>query len=113
MSAEIQEKCGVVGVFGVHDDAARVAYNSLFALQHRGQEGTGIGTADGDRIMVYKGPGLITRVYTDDTLGALPGFSAIGHNRYGTSGIRGGHHLQPVYREGGNIALAHNGNCIR
>lgn len=37
----LHEECGVFGVFGCKD-AAKLCYSGLYALQHRGQEGTGI-----------------------------------------------------------------------
>lgn len=110
MSVEAREKCGVVGVYNVHHDAARVAYNALFALQHRGQEGSGIGSTDGEAMFFHKGSGLVSHVYNEEIMTRLVGSCAIGHNRYGTSGMRGGHHLQPVDREDGLVAVAHNGN---
>lgn len=94
----------------MHDDAARIAFPALFSLQHRGQEGTGLASTDGESFFVHKGSGLVAHVYDEDIISGLRGNHAVGHNRYGTSGSRGGHHLQPVYRDDQLVTLAHNGN---
>ena len=57
--------CAIVGVYG-STNAAKVAYYSLFAMQHRGQESTGISTADDQKIHLIKQRGLVTEVFDDD-----------------------------------------------
>lgn len=109
----IREECGVVGVFG-HPEAAWLTYLALHALQHRGQEGTGICTTDGQTLYVHRGRGLVSDIYSKQVLAELPGHSAIGHNRYSTMGSDLTANLQPLvasYRDG-RIALAHNGNIV-
>ena len=82
---DLNEKCAVVGVFGV-PDAAKMAYLSLHALQHRGQEATGISTSDGKHIHTVKDRGLVLDVFNkEDRIKALPGDMAVGHNRYSTA----------------------------
>jgi amidophosphoribosyltransferase len=102
------------GVFGVHstDDAARLTYFGLFALQHRGQESAGIAVSDRDTLTVYKELGLVAQVFDEHTLAGLQGDIAIGHTRYSTTGSSVWKNAQPVYRSVGSngIALAHNGN---
>jgi amidophosphoribosyltransferase len=102
------EKCGVFGIYGKGLDVSRLTFYGLFALQHRGQESSGIATADGNRIDCYKNMGLVTHVYNEETITSLKGHIAIGHNRYSTS--EGSHlkHAQPIVIN--NVALAHNGN---
>jgi amidophosphoribosyltransferase len=100
---------GVVGV----PNAAEIAALGLHALQHRGQESTGVVSCDnaGD-FHVHKGLGLVSDVYGHPDLSGLTGQLAIGHNRYSTSGGLTLENTQPlcvVYR-GGPLALAHNGN---
>ena len=106
------EECGVVAAVGV-PHAAEVVRLGLHALQHRGQESTGIVSADAHgEFHVHKGIGLVADVYTDSAIAELPGALAIGHNRYSTSGSITLENTQPlrvVYREG-PLALAHNGN---
>jgi amidophosphoribosyltransferase len=105
--------CGIVGVFG-HEEASWLTYLALHALQHRGQEGTGICSTDGERLFVRRGRGLVSEVYSREVLADLPGSAAIGHNRYSTTGSDHDVNLQPIlasYRDG-SIALAHNGNLV-
>ena len=108
-----REKCGVFGVFE-HPEAAWVTYLGLHALQHRGQEGAGICSTDGKRLHVHRGRGLVSEVFRKSVFERLPGRSAIGHNRYSTSGSDEIANYQPLvasYR-GGSIAVAHNGNLV-
>ncbi len=106
------EECGVFGAVGVAHPAEIVALG-LHALQHRGQEATGIVACGEDGVFqVRKGLGLVSDVYRDAGLSQVTGALAIGHNRYSTTGGRTLENTQPlkvVYR-GGELALAHNGN---
>lgn len=108
--ASMREKCAVVGIYAPDQDVARLAYFALSALQHRGQESSGIVTTDGSRFQSHIRAGLVAQVYTDDDLNRLQGFAAVGHNRYATSGAKYDAHLQPVLRSDDVMALAHNGN---
>ena len=107
------EECAVFGISG-HKEAANLAYLGLYALQHRGQEGSGIVSSDGERFYQRKGLGLVADIYSKKTLRELPGSKAIGHNRYSTAGSGDLHNVQPlsVNFAFGNLALAHNGNLI-
>lgn len=102
------ENCGIFGVFGSDIEAARIVHSGLWALQHRGQESSGIASSEGTSIRVVKDEGLVAHVYSEELLDLLSGNIAIGHNRYGTSGGTGSLHAQPI--KGQRIALAHNGN---
>jgi len=97
-----------------HPDAARQAYLGLYALQHRGQESAGIATADGQHLANIKGMGLVSEIFTDDVLSKLPGYMAIGHTRYSTTGDSALLNAQPIRVEStkGLIAIAHNGNLV-
>lgn len=111
--------CGVFGIFGCNDAAIKTYYG-LHALQHRGQEATGIVTASvnekGKRIFnIHKNFGLVSEVYNNQEIfeNLLIGSSAIGHNRYSTTGAADSEkNIQPfvVNYKSGNIAIAHNGN---
>ncbi|RUM64645.1 MAG: amidophosphoribosyltransferase [Sulfurospirillum sp.] len=106
--------CAVVGVFNVKN-ASKVAYYALFAMQHRGQEATGISSSDGKRIYTRKRRGLVTDVFGDeDTFDYLKGSKAIGHNRYSTAGSDSIADAQPIAAKYllGEIAIAHNGNLV-
>jgi amidophosphoribosyltransferase len=106
---DLNEKCGVFGIYGKELDVSRLTFYGLFALQHRGQESSGIAVSDGNHLDVYKNMGLVTQVYNEETITSLKGHIAIGHNRYSTS--EGSHikHAQPVVVNE-HLALAHNGN---
>jgi amidophosphoribosyltransferase len=117
---QIKEYCGIFGIFNA-EDAARNIYYGLHALQHRGQESSGIVTATFDErkkravMPVHKGSGLVLDVFEDGALfeTKLLGSSGIGHNRYSTSGAADNSaNIQPfvVHYHDGNLALAHNGN---
>jgi amidophosphoribosyltransferase len=106
----IHEKCAVFGVYGEDLEAARLVHAGLWALQHRGQESSGISSSNGLSVRTHKGSGLVAHVYSEDNLQSLNGHIAIGHNRYATSGGGDTLHNQPVIREGELFALAHNGN---
>ncbi len=107
---KLQEKCGVVGVYSPGEEAARLSYFALSALQHRGQESSGIVSHDGEQFHKHIGVGLVAQVFNESSLAKLPGAMAIGHNRYATSGGKHDSHAQPVLRSDDLIALAHNGN---
>lgn len=132
------EKCAVFGVYGKGLDVARLSFFGLFALQHRGQESSGIAVSNGDVLTLHKGMGLVSQVFNDEILSSLSGHIAVGHNRYSTTGGTKLKHSQPMLAAGsvavhnvsyddphpslhdsvslasgpddGAIALAHNGN---
>jgi amidophosphoribosyltransferase len=106
----LNEKCAIVGIYAEGVNVARHAFFGLFALQHRGQEASGITTSDGSNIYTHKGAGLVSSVYTEESMQNLKGHIAIGHNRYSTSGGGALDHAQPVINEENNFSLAHNGN---
>jgi len=103
--------CAVVGIFGA-ENASQLAYYALFSMQHRGQESTGISSADGKRIHLIKKRGLVTEVFHAGRLKLLEGSCAIGHNRYSTAGKDSVLDAQPVFAKYklGEISVAHNGN---
>ncbi|OGI94987.1 amidophosphoribosyltransferase [Candidatus Nomurabacteria bacterium RIFCSPLOWO2_01_FULL_42_17] len=107
---ELREKCGIVGIYGKGLPLSRLAFFGLFALQHRGQEASGITTSDGKKLHTHKGAGLVAQVYTEKNIEDLKGHIGIGHNRYSTSGGSALDHAQPVINPLHSFALAHNGN---
>ncbi len=110
----MHESCGVVGVYAPNEDVARLAFFALFALQHRGQESAGIASADGQKVQVYAQMGLVSQVFTEDSLRRLTGHIAIGHNRYSTTGSSRICNAQPMVLGKGEdqLAIAHNGNVV-
>lgn len=113
MFDELKEECGIVGVFN-HPEAANLTYLGLYALQHRGQESTGIVTSDGSKISQHKAMGLVPEVFTEKILQDLIGHLAVGHVRYSTTGASHLLNAQPfsVTHKGGTLAVAHNGNLV-
>ncbi|CAN5367505.1 amidophosphoribosyltransferase [soil metagenome] len=105
----LHEKCAVFGTFGTGDDAARTTFYGLWALQHRGQESSGIASFDGNNFHLHTSPGLVASAYRPEDLEQLTGSITIGHNRYSTSGGVETH-LQPILNRQGKVAFAHNGN---
>ena len=110
----MHECCGIFGVYAPGEDVARLTFFALFALQHRGQESAGIATTDGKRLQVYARMGLVSQVFTEDSLSHLKGDIAIGHNRYSTRGSSRVVNAQPLIVGNGEnaIAIAHNGNIV-
>jgi len=110
---KLEHNCGLIGVQG-SANASRLAYMGLYALQHRGQESTGIVTAERDCFHAFKAPGLVSETYEDDILSNLEGTLAIGHNRYSTTGSQRTSNIQPLVVDlrGKPLAIAHNGNLV-
>ena len=113
MFDKYREECGVVGVVD-RAEAANLAYLGLYALQHRGQEGAGIASTDGEALYHHRGLGLVADVFDEEIIRQLGGQSAIGHNRYSTSGATLLRNTQPFVAEYalGSLAVAHNGNFV-
>ena len=107
---KIGEKCAVFGVYGKGLDVSRLSFFGLYALQHRGQESSGIATSDGNKIYCYKNTGLVSQVFNEKIIENLPGYIAIGHNRYSTSSGTGVENAQPIEVSDKTITLVHNGN---
>lgn len=115
-----RDYCGIFGVYN-HPEAALLTYYGLHALQHRGQESAGIVTTYFDEkkqravMPAHKDFGLVLSVFDDSSIinKRLRGRSAIGHNRYSTSGSsKNPANIQPfrVHYRNGNLAIGHNGN---
>jgi amidophosphoribosyltransferase len=105
--------CGIFGIAN-HPDAATQTYLGLYALQHRGQESTGISSSDGDQVHTHKSMGYVADVFSEDVLAKLKGNNAIGHTRYSTAGDSNEGNAQPIVVKCtyGTVALVHNGNLI-
>jgi amidophosphoribosyltransferase len=104
--------CGIIGVSGIQD-AARLTYLGLYALQHRGQESAGIVAIDrAGTARTQRGMGLVSENFDEGRLAQLPGDVAVGHTRYSTTGSTVLANAQPcsVNTRCGPLAIAHNGN---
>ena len=109
---KLHEECGVFGIYG-HPDAAALTVLGLHALQHRGQEAAGVVSYDGKQFHSQRALGLVgDTLSSESVIASLPGDSAIGHNRYATTGGTILRNVQPLFAElsGGGFAVGHNGN---
>ena len=109
---KLHEECGVFGIYN-HEDSAALTALGLHALQHRGQEAAGIVTFDGTKFISERHPGLVSDNFTKaSVINRLVGNSAVGHNRYSTTGATIQRNIQPFFADlwGGGFAIAHNGN---
>jgi amidophosphoribosyltransferase len=109
-----EEACGVFGVYAPTEAVATLTYFGLYALQHRGQESAGIASFNKGEVHQHKGMGLVSQVFNDDVLKAMPGQWAVGHTRYSTTGSSHVANAQPAVLNTrlGQLALAHNGNIV-
>ncbi len=117
MGLGARDKCAVFGVFAPGRDVSRITYYALFALQHRGQESSGIAVSTDRHVMLYKDMGLVQQVFSEDLLAMMRGDAAIGHNRYSTTGRSTRVNAQPVVIQdtenpARSFAIAHNGNLV-
>jgi len=108
-----REECGIIAVYG-HEEAAKLTYFGLYALQHRGQESAGIVTSDGKHVLGHKAMGLVPDVFDEKILNRLDGHMALGHIRYSTTGSSAVLNAQPftVHYGGKSLSIAHNGNLV-
>ncbi|MBI3794952.1 MAG: amidophosphoribosyltransferase [Nitrospinae bacterium] len=113
MEQKFHDQCAVFGVYG-HAEAANLTYLGLYALQHRGQESSGIVTSDGVTHSIELGMGLVQDIFSPSRIAGLKGNMAIGHNRYSTSGESLLKNAQPLAVDFalGSMAIAHNGNLV-
>src|SRR5246500_1821332 len=105
------DECGVFGVFG-HEEASKLTYLGLYALQHRGQESAGIVSSDGTELQLHRAMGKVEEIFTPAVLAHLRGNLPIGHTRYSTAGDKALLNAQPIMIDcnKGKVALGHNGN---
>jgi amidophosphoribosyltransferase len=109
---KLHEECGVFGIWGA-DKAASFVALGLHALQHRGQEAAGITSFDGAHFYSHRAMGHVAGNFDrDEVIDRLPGRTAIGHNRYSTTGASALRNVQPLFAELNDcgFAVAHNGN---
>lgn len=110
---KISEECGIFGIFG-SPEAHLLTALGLHALQHRGQEATGMVSFDGKQFKAKRGLGHVSENFNAASMkmDELAGYAAIGHNRYSTTGQSEIRNIQPFLTElaFGDFAIAHNGN---
>ena len=112
-STRPREECGIFAVFG-HEEAAKLTYFGLYALQHRGQESAGIVVSDGRHVLEHKAMGLVHDIFDEQILDRLKGNLALGHVRYSTTGSSLLVNAQPlrIQHFGKSLIIAHNGNLV-
>lgn len=105
--------CAVVGIYG-NENASKLAFYSLFSMQHRGQESAGISASNRKKIKTIKDRGLVTSIFNDDSFNILKGKMAVGHTRYSTAGDDSMLDAQPVSATYGlgDLSIVHNGNLV-
>jgi len=105
--------CGIFGIDGC-DDAANLTYLGLYALQHRGQESSGMVSCDGRQLHLERGMGHVSDIFKEKVIARLPGRRAIGHTRYSTAGSSVVANAQPiaVKTSMGPVSIVHNGNLV-
>ncbi|RUM62082.1 MAG: amidophosphoribosyltransferase [Persephonella sp.] len=105
--------CGIFGVYN-NNNASKLTYLGLHALQHRGQEAVGIAVSNRYEINMKKAEGLVMQSLDEKSLNELKGDIAIGHVRYSTSGKSNPQNVQPFLSHfyKGSFAVAHNGNIV-
>jgi amidophosphoribosyltransferase len=104
--------CGIVGVVG-QGPANQEVYDSLLLLQHRGQDSTGIATAEDNGVFhLFKAKGHVREALRTRDMRALLGNIGLGHVRYATKGTASSEEeAQPFYVNAPyGIVLVHNGN---
>lgn len=113
MRSGFKDECGVMGIWN-HEEASRLVYLGLYAMQHRGQESAGIVALHEGQHLHHKGLGLVGDVFGEAQLEMLPGRSGIGHVRYSTTGQNLLANAQPLTANlvNGPVAVAHNGNIV-
>jgi amidophosphoribosyltransferase len=103
--------CGIVGIVS-SEPANQQVYDSLLLLQHRGQDSTGIATAEGRTFHMVKARGQVREAFRTRDMRSLPGNMGLGHVRYATKGNAfNEQEAQPFYVNAPyGIVLVHNGN---
>jgi len=112
-SDKLHEACGVFGVFAPGQDVANLCYLGIYSLQHRGQESAGICTSDRRELHLHREMGLVSQVFSEESLSKLSGDLGLAHTRYSTTGSSQVTNAQPFLFEHGQlgpVAISHNGN---
>ena len=112
---KFKDECGVFGIYSNKKTTiAHYVYYGLYALQHRGQESSGICVNQDGNLILEKGMGIVPDVFDDETLNNMTGKAAIGHVRYSTTGDTRLVNAQPLLSKFklGQMAIAHNGNLV-
>ncbi len=113
-SDKLKEECGIIGIYSKDCEVSNMLYFGLTALQHRGQESSGIVTFKNNKMCKVKEMGLVQEVFNKTNINKLEGNIGIGHVRYSTTGDSVKRNVQPLAFtfKAGNMSLCHNGNIV-
>ena len=107
--------CGVFGIYTKGQrEISKLIYYGLYALQHRGQESSGIAVNNNGYIDYHKDLGLAHEIFDDKILNRLRGNIGIGHIRQGSTGETTPTNAEPLvvgYKKGA-LALAYDGSLV-
>src|SRR5690625_7254743 len=92
---QMNEEGGLFGIWN-HEKAAEITYYGLHAMQHRGQDGAGLVTSDGESLKLHKDIGLVNDVFEQAEFADLSGHAAIGHIRNATHDDGNIENVQPL-----------------
>ena len=116
MFGKMHEECGVFAIYDPSKtlDVAHITYTAMYALQHRGQQSSGISVNNDGVLYTHKDSGLTNEVFNEMILNYLKGNSAIGHVRYAAAGFEGRENAQPLQSRHtkGYIAISYNGSLV-
>ena len=106
--------CGILGVVA-QSPVNQLLYDGLLTLQHRGQDASGIVTAQHNTFHMHKGLGMVRDVFRTRNMRALVGNMGIGHVRYPTAGSASSSaEAQPFYVNSPfGVVLGHNGRNFK
>ena len=104
--------CGFISIFGPEgSNVTPEVLSGLLAIQHRGQDATGIVSLGDTGFRCERGRGLVREVFSPNTVVDLAGNLSVGHVRYPTVGSNAATDVQPfVINFPMGITMAHNGN---
>ncbi|KAL7903247.1 phosphoribosyltransferase-like protein [Trichoderma sp. SZMC 28014] len=109
--------CGVSAILLGDSKATTAAvdlHESLYFLQHRGQDAAGIAVCQGGRVYQCKGNGMAAKVFDEGKRTVdLPGFMGISHLRYPTAGTASASEAQPFFVNAPyGLSMSVNGNLV-
>ena len=111
----MHEECGVFALYGDGkiENPAEYAYLAMFAMQHRGQQSSGIAVSNDGVIDCIKGMGLASEVFDDEKLSKLGGQNVMAHVNYSAKDANVLSAQPIVMRYGkGRLCVANNGSLV-
>lgn len=107
--------CGIIGIYDTENrDISKILYYGLYALQHRGQESSGMAVNNNGFIDYHKDLGLAHEVFSEEIINRLRGNVGVAHVKYGTNGEPNSINAEPLvvgYKKGA-LAISSSGKII-